>query len=708
MTTVFLLARLALLANEARGQSSDCAPCHKAIAESYSKTPMARSFGEVRSAPRFADLDHGEFHHDGSNQFFSLVNREGNTFLRREQPGFQGASTNVVEKKIDYWFGSGNHARSYISRTASGDLIELPISWYSEKGGYWAMSPAYDQPQHAGFSRKITYRCMFCHNGYPDLPVRAGRWENATRWPERLPGGIDCQRCHGQGKNHAVVNPAKLDAKRQMEACLQCHLETTNAPLPGYLLRRGREVFSYKPGEPLEEYALFFDHAPGTGHDDKFEFAGAPYQLKKSRCFTESRGSLTCTTCHNPHRPQDASEYDRACQQCHSTLKSAHAAQEKCVSCHMPKRRPQDAIHVTITDHRIRKTAMPEPMAIPVERNGSNTPAYRGKVVLYYPETIADDPTRDLYSAVAQIVNQANLKEGTERLEKAIAKWKPTQSEFYVDLAGAYRMDRAAELYRQALERDPTNWAAHFGLGKALAQRGEDSLRRALTLAPWNNEIAKSLAGVLAESGKLRQAISVLRAASAADPDSGDLQNNLGLALLRTGDSASAERSLREAVRLRPEIASIRINLATLLAGKREWPEARYEFEQAIRLDASNAEAHSAYGTALMAEGVLAAARIQFETALKLKPSLWNTHNNLGTLMERVGDRTGAIREYEDSLALRPDFAMAHYNLGVALKAANRSKEAKPHLETALRLAQKSGDQNLSKSAADALAGIVN
>ena len=729
MPTVLLLAYLALCAAEAWAQRpagytqpSACATCHAAISKTYSKTPMAQSFGAVGLATSFPELQHGGFQHDASNQFFSLANREGSTFLRRQQPGFNGSASNVVEKKIDYWFGSGNHARSYLSRSVSNDLIELPITWYSEKGGYWAMSPAYDVPQHAGFSRKITYRCMFCHNAYPDLPAGADRWENATRWPEQLPSGIDCQRCHGPGQNHvdvarlgrspaivrdAIVNPTRLDARRQMEICLQCHLETTNLPLPGVLLRRGRQVFSYRPGEPLEQYALFFDHAPGTGHENKFEFAGAPYQLLKSRCFLESRGKLTCSTCHNPHRQGTAGGYNRICQNCHSTLTETHSEQQDCVSCHMPKRRPSDAVHVAITNHQIKRRTNPEASGPLVENNGSNTPPYRGKVVLYYPEFLEDDQTRDLYLAVAQVANQANLREGIASLERAIAKWKPAESPFYVDLAAAYQNagnpKQAVELYRQAIARDPANWAAYFGLGSTLGQFGEDALRRALSLAPWNNEIPKSLASLLIDAGKLPDAVAILRAAVQSDPDSGELQNNLGLALLRTGDSAAAQLFLREAVRLRPEISSIRINLATLLARNREWPQARHEFEQAIRFDSSPAEAQSAYATALVAQNDLSAARAHFETALTLKPALWNTHNNLGTLLERMGDPAGAIREYQAALAIHPDFAMAHYNLGIALTAANRSAEAKQHLETALRLAEKSEDPKLSKSAAEAL-----
>ena len=192
-----------------------CKPCHAAIAESYSKTPMARSFGRIEAGAALPGLQQ-PFRHEPSNQTFSLISRNGRTFLRREENG-----SHVLEKQIDYWFGSGKHARSYISRTVAGDLLELPVTWYSENGGYWAMSPAYDFAQHAGFSRKITYRCMFCHNAYPSLAKSADRCDTATRWPAQLPEGIDCQRCHGPGLAHVeapprgnILNPAKLSADR--------------------------------------------------------------------------------------------------------------------------------------------------------------------------------------------------------------------------------------------------------------------------------------------------------------------------------------------------------------------------------------------------------------------------------------------------------------------------------------------------------------
>jgi predicted CXXCH cytochrome family protein len=697
-----------------------CAECHRAVAESYSRTGMARSFGRVRADSGFAELNGGSFQHEASGELFSVFTRGGKAILRRQQTGPGGSARNILERNIDYWFGSGDHARSYISRSASGALIELPLTWYAENGGHWGMSPAYDFPQHAGFSRKITYRCMFCHNGYPDIAPGADRWENDTRLPRQLPSGIDCQRCHGPGQGHvdavrrgrtsdairgSIVNPARLAPVRQMEICLQCHLETTNASLPGSLLRYGRGVFSYRPGEPLGDYELFFDHAPGTGYDNKFEFAGAPYRLRKSRCYLESGGALTCTTCHNPHPapggPDAASQCARICQGCHAAgieplvRQRRHPTSVNCVSCHMAKRRPSDAIHVTITDHFIRRSPEREPAGPLVERNGSNTPPYRGKVVLYYPEA-ANDLGNELYLAIAQLKNFANTGEGTVSLERAIARLKPSRGEFYSDLGDAYRHaghpEKAVALYREACSRDPEGWPAFFGLGTALAATGDlehavAAFQRALSLAPWQTEIVKSLAGVLTDAGRSQEAITALRAAVAADPDSSDLRNNLGAALTRTGDLNGAEDALREAVRLRPEAPAVRVNLATLLARLGSFPEVRYEFEQAIRTGNIFAEGHSAYGTALASHGDWNEARKHFETALRLNPGLWNTHNNLGILLQRLGDAQGAIREFHAALGLRRDFPGAHYNLGAALADQGKFAEAERHLEDAIRIA---------------------
>ena len=58
--------------------------------------------------------------------------------------------------------GSGNHARTYLHPTERGELIELPLAWYSENNGTWAMNPGHDRaylraPSRTGACSATTY-----------------------------------------------------------------------------------------------------------------------------------------------------------------------------------------------------------------------------------------------------------------------------------------------------------------------------------------------------------------------------------------------------------------------------------------------------------------------------------------------------------------------------------------------------------------------
>jgi hypothetical protein len=126
------------------------------------------------------------------------------------------------------------------------------------------MEPGYDGAVLPA-PREIGYECMFCHNAYPQIPPGHEEPGAEPLYAGELPEGIDCQRCHGPGGGHvraaqqgmnpdavrrAIVNPARLSPERQMEVCLQCHLETTSKPLPHSIVRYNRGPFSYRRGEP--------------------------------------------------------------------------------------------------------------------------------------------------------------------------------------------------------------------------------------------------------------------------------------------------------------------------------------------------------------------------------------------------------------------------------------------------------------------------
>src|SRR5690242_968946 len=238
---VAALAAAGLVSVNAAGPYADpavCADCHAGIAATYRKTGMGRAFRMVRAKEDVDAAPAKPFYHDASRSFFDMVFRGGAWYQRRWQTGFDGKQTNVDEKRVDYVLGSGNHARTLLHLTERNVLQELPLGWYSEKGGFWGMNPGYDRPDYAGSVRPIFYECMFCHNGYPSVPEGGRRDASQSIYLKPLPEGIDCQRCHGPGQNHvdkasqgasvqevraAIVNPARLAPDRKMEVCLQCH-----------------------------------------------------------------------------------------------------------------------------------------------------------------------------------------------------------------------------------------------------------------------------------------------------------------------------------------------------------------------------------------------------------------------------------------------------------------------------------------------------
>jgi len=303
----------------AQGSNSQvCAACHRDVWETYRRTGMGQSFYPPSPERTVEDFtNRNTYYHQPSDSYFTMLRRDGKYYQRRYQVDSSGKQANLMEKQIDYIMGSGNHSRAYLHRTEDNKLVELPLAWYAEKGGYWAMNPGYDRPDHDGFRRPIAYDCMFCHNAYPEIPAGHEQPFAPPVYAGALPEGIDCQRCHGPGSRHAklaatagakradirnaIVNPSRLTAERQIEVCMVCHLETTSFPLPNAIQRYDRGPFSYRPGEAMGAFILNFDHAAGTGREDKFEIVNAAYRLRRSVCFLKSNGKMLCTTCHNPH-----------------------------------------------------------------------------------------------------------------------------------------------------------------------------------------------------------------------------------------------------------------------------------------------------------------------------------------------------------------------------------------------------------------------
>ena len=169
--------------------------------------------------------------------------------------------------------------------------------------------------------------------------------------------------------------------------------------------------------------------------------------------------------------------YTAVCRECHAAAtleKAKHPQGPDCIGCHMPKRRTDDVVQAVVTDHYIQRRKPDRDLLAPLaERHEMGDAAYRGEVVPYYPDPLPKTSDNELYTALAQVIQQSNLKAGIERLSAAIAKYRPGRGEFYLYLADAWRANAQPEkslpLYEQALQRQPRSVLAMQKLAEGLS-----------------------------------------------------------------------------------------------------------------------------------------------------------------------------------------------------------------------------------------------
>ncbi|PYS95944.1 MAG: hypothetical protein DMF50_06695 [Acidobacteria bacterium] len=601
------------LVTEGYAQRGSCRQCHAAIAESYEQVAMARSFRRAPGAESIEDFGRGNrLEHTASGFVYEMRREGGRIVQRRFEPQADGRPARVFEREATFIIGSGRHARSYLHLAPSGEMTQLPVTWYTEEGR-WGMSPGYDRRDQPDFFRPVTYACLFCHDAYPDVPAGRDLPYSVSLFPQDLPSGIDCQRCHGPGARHvdlarrsdapadevrrAIVNPARLTAERQMDLCMECHLETTSGGAWNAVLAFGRGVFSYRPGQELAAYRHEFDYAPVRGpspdslNGERFDIAHQAYRLRQAACFRRSAGRMTCLTCHDPHRkPEDPATYFASrclgCherEQCGGMHRGPEGAQagENCIACHMPRRRTDDVVHVTMTDHLIRKRHPAREALLAPRREPAGL--YKGPIAFYRDDEAPPGPERDLYLGVASVLNGVDRDHGVALLEKAIAARRPGTAEPYFRLGVALleggREGDAVERFRTAARLDPGNPSVLFGLGNALTAAGkaEEALASYdAALAPWPgySEAHTNAGNLLFRDGRLEEALARFDRAIALRPDNAEAHSNRGAVLARLGRPQEARAAFQEALRIDPARAEAASNLAVVLLDLGEEDEA--------------------------------------------------------------------------------------------------------------------------------------
>jgi hypothetical protein len=470
---------------------------------------------------------------------------------------------------VQYVIGSGTRGHSYLT-AHDGYLFQTPVSWYSQKQ-IWDLSPG---PRNSLLPEQpVSGECLFCH---------ANRAQVSEGTQSRFEGpiydgqGIGCERCHGPGERHVhdpgrrdpatgvdptIVNPRRLEPHLREAVCEQCHLAGEIR-----LLRRGRGLYDFRPGLPLEQFWAVYVRGRGPG--EKGRAVNHVEQMYASRCFQGSAGRMGCISCHDPHvavgPPQRVSHYRGRCLVCHPEqscgLPPAQRRQtrpdDSCIDCHMPRYPAADIAHAAATDHRILRVGAGK--VAPSEPAGPMPPDPPPAVVAFYGERLdPHDPeaARDIGVALVQLTVRGKLNEFAY----------PTPP---------------LPLLEQAVRRDPDDLDA----GEA---------RAGALLLQWHfPEALAAFEAVLARSPRRER--SLARAGHLAR-------------MLRRRDVA--RRYWEQAAAVNPWIPGYRQNLALLLAEEQAWEDCRRQCEAWLRLDPASTEARTLWVKCLASTGRLEEAR---------------------------------------------------------------------------------------------------
>jgi tetratricopeptide (TPR) repeat protein len=590
-----------------------CAPCHARRVAEFQATRhfLACRLPQAESMPRPFSSGSATYRTRDAALRFEMSRGDDGHFLetavRTTAAGEQRTSA-----RIGLIYGSAGNADEIYFTWRGDGLYELPVAWLHPLQR-WGEQP-FDTHGTGDFSRTTTPRCLECHNTW--FEHVAGSNNEFRRQDFIL--GVTCEKCHGPGREHvafhqthpeagsahAIVHPGHLPRARQMDVCGQCH---SNAPK-----RRG-PAFSYRPGAPLEEY--FRTNLNRRREED--HVTDQVGYLRQSKCFQKDE-TLTCTTCHNPHRaagPGNAGALQRSCLKCHQPADCAEqprlpaAVRSDCVGCHMPRFTRIQVFFHTEEDQYV-------PPIRPHEHRIAVYPVARQDVLMTWYRSQADA--------------QSRLE--AERLTKAlVAHWLAEAEQYRRE----YRFLAAIGAMREALRLEPAP--------ATQAKLQELTTIQAKLDADWFTAIHQ-VDESLTDKRRLPDALHTLEGILRIKPNSARTHGKLGGVYADMGRNDLAVEHLQAVAQYDPDSDYGYVMLGWMAYSHGQYQEAIDAYRRADEIEPYNAKTNYQMGLAWQSLERLPQARAAFERALTINPNYTEACYSLSAILRRQGDFEEAFR----------------------------------------------------------------
>ncbi len=304
-------------------------------------------------------------------------------------------------------------------------------------------------------------------------------------------------------------------------------------------------------------------------------------------------------------------------------------------------------------------------------------------------------------------------------LEDAVAQFEATTdiqgqdwSDYGVALYMTGRTKQAIEALERALPYEGILLAdTYLNLGRVLIadgqyERAESRLRSAVELTPDDprprliladtlrvlerpQEAAAELrngAMILASSGRLAEALSLISDAVSLQPDDAGLLQLRGEILRAMGEYQEALQEIERALAQRVESVPLLIDKGSLLAALSRYPEAAVALDRALELDPGSAMALGIKGQVLRALGRDQDALEALQRAAELDPDSAWIQAELGETLRALDRNQDALEALDRALSLDPDSAWTLGTKGQVLRALDRNQDALAALRRAAEL----------------------
>ncbi len=233
----------------------------------------------------------------------------------------------------------------------------------------------------------------------------------------------------------------------------------------------------------------------------------------------------------------------------------------------------------------------------------------------------------------------------------------------YLRREGSENQDRAIELFKRALAKDPNYALAYAGLGAAYAQE-------------YDRTKHPDLIRMATENG---------RKAVGLNQDLEQVHSTLGQIYQLTGRADEAVGEFQTALRIQPGCVACYYYLGAVYEDLARWTDAENSFQEVIRRQPGNWMGYSGLAHLSVLRGNPKRAAELLKHVVELTPDSSNALSNLGAAYIDMGMYSEAIPILQRAIAIRPE-ALAYTDLGAALMYLKRYPEAVVAMKRAAEL----------------------